>query len=373
MAEQPTTIGVVGASARAAVHSLLRAGFNAWAVDLFGDRDLARVAPCAVCPLEDYPAALPRLAEQFPPGPVMYTGGLENHPDVVAELARTREVWGNPPHILQLAREPDLIQRVLADAGFQAPDVVLDGDPPPGRRWLVKPRVGSGGAGIRFLGPGERPRDGRYAQEFIDGVPMSAQFVSGPHQTVLLGVTEQLVGEWWLHSGGFRYCGNVGPVSHAGDELACLPFIGGMLAGGVGLVGLWGLDFVLREGTVWPVELNPRYTAAAEVVEHATGRAFLGGAATTTPPPGQAVGKAVYYAPHAITFPASGPWDADLAGEFDPWRLPAFADIPHPGTTFAPGQPVITILVSGSSPTECRERLQSRAGELDRIFGVTTS
>ena len=33
---------MVGASARAAVHSLLRAGYSAWAVDLFGDRDLKR-------------------------------------------------------------------------------------------------------------------------------------------------------------------------------------------------------------------------------------------------------------------------------------------------------------------------------------------
>ena len=41
-------VGVVGASARAAVHSLGRAGFATWAVDLFADRDLARVAPCAL-------------------------------------------------------------------------------------------------------------------------------------------------------------------------------------------------------------------------------------------------------------------------------------------------------------------------------------
>ena len=42
------------------------------------------------------------------------------------------------------------------------------------------------------------------------------------------------------------------------------------------------------------------------------------------------VGKAIYYAPHRIAFPAAGPWDADLASPFDPWRLPGFADIPEP-------------------------------------------
>src|SRR5439155_18688560 len=99
-------VGVVGASARAAVHSLARAGLSAWAVDLFADRDLARVAPCAVCPPDRYPAALPELARQFPPGPALYTGGLENHPAVVGELAADRELWGNPPDRLERVREP---------------------------------------------------------------------------------------------------------------------------------------------------------------------------------------------------------------------------------------------------------------------------
>src|SRR4029077_10518962 len=83
-------VGVVGVSARAAVHSLARAGLAAWAIDLFNDRDLKRVAACARCPLDQFPDAIPTLADQFPPGPVLYTGGLENHPRVIAELARTR-------------------------------------------------------------------------------------------------------------------------------------------------------------------------------------------------------------------------------------------------------------------------------------------
>jgi hypothetical protein len=99
-------VGVVGASGRAAAVSLLRAGYEPWAVDLFADRDLRRIAPTVRCPPARYPAALPGLTDGMPPGPVLYTGGLENHPGVVRELAARRELWGNPPDVLEHVRDP---------------------------------------------------------------------------------------------------------------------------------------------------------------------------------------------------------------------------------------------------------------------------
>ena len=56
----------------------------------------------------------------------------------------------------------------------------------------------------------------------------------------------------------------------------------------------------------------------------------------------------------------------------DPWRLPAFADIPHAGSPVSRGHPVITIIAGGSDPRECRETLQSRAAELDAVFAGAT-
>ncbi|MBA4188830.1 MAG: hypothetical protein C0467_12600 [Planctomycetaceae bacterium] len=364
--DRDQVIGVVGASARAAVHSLLRAGYKAWAVDLFCDRDLAMVAPCAVCPLEDYPDALPELAKQFPPGPVMYTGGLENHPQVVAELAASCELWGNSPAVLERVRDPYRLFPILAEVGFRVPAIVPHELPcPTTGRWLRKPIRSGGGLGIRFATSGEPASPDHIFQEFIEGVPMSAVYVG----TTLLDVSEQLVGESWLHAPPFLYCGSIGPVEIPpgvlGSQIrACQ---------GIALPGLGNLDFILHNGQAVPVELNPRYSASIEVLEHAIGCSFV----THQLDPAQradccVVGKAIYYAPHDINFPASGPWDADLATPFDPWRLPAFADIPAAGSVISAGQPVITLLVSGSSPTQCQERLQSRAQELDQLLAERT-
>lgn len=366
-----TSVGVVGASARAAVHSLARAGHFAWAIDLFADRDLKRVAPTIVCPVDQYPDAISELAKQFPPGPVLYTGGLENYPHIIRELASQRELWGNPPEVVERVRDPF----TLLVAKPQAAPVIPRGESCPSEsRWLRKPLRSAGGLGIRSAHPGEVASPNHYFQEFIDGISMSALYCG----TTLLGVTEQLIGEPWLHARPFAYCGNIGPVE-APESL--------LEARELALRGVWGIDFVRTHNRAVAVEVNPRYTAGVEVIEQATGVSVfrapsefsqnvkMGKVSTWKLLQTEArsatqfrVGKAIYYAPHAIRFPPSGPWDADLAGEFDPWRLPDFADIPDPGTRIEAGSPVLTFFAQGSTPAEVRDRLQSRASELDQLF-----
>jgi predicted ATP-grasp superfamily ATP-dependent carboligase len=386
-----SAVGVVGASARAACHSLARAGFASWAVDLFTDRDLARVAPCSSCPQSDYPTHLPTLAAAFPPGPLLYTGGLENHPRIVAALATRHELWGNGPDVLEQVRNPWRLLPALTTAGFASPVVIpaCESCPTTGR-WLRKPIRSGAGIGIRFANPGEATSPAHYFQEFIDGTPMSALFVSDPdepewpHRTCLLGITQQLVGSPHLHASPFAYCGNIGPVELARSTNAALWLAGLRLSEAVRLRGLWGLDFILKDDTAYAVEINPRYTASVEVLEHgAQFSALWSHAQVFTRTRGLAklktphrystpVGKGIYYAPHPITFPIEGPWDADLAGEFDPKILPDYADIPAPGAVIPGGHPVLSLFVSGNSAAECLERVQSRAAELDLLFPDTT-
>src|SRR5436190_1738388 len=70
-------------------------------------------------------------------------------------------------------------------------------------RWLLKPRRGAGGAGIRFWQPGSSSYNPEryYLQEHIEGTPHAVLYVALPDRTICLGVTRQLVGETWLHAG----------------------------------------------------------------------------------------------------------------------------------------------------------------------------
>jgi uncharacterized protein len=328
-----TPLLIVGASGRAAAESARRAGFTPTVIDLFADTDTRAVATCLVCPWDDYPHGIPSLAETVPGMPFRYTGGIENHPHVVAELTAARPLLGNGPDVLAKVRDPAAWSHLLRGYGFTVPKLVVPGGKPPrGGDWLRKPIAGAGGLGVRPAASADRfvisdPDCGFFLQERIAGRSMSAYFSDG-----FVGVSEQLVGEPWLHAKPFAYCGNLGPVRLPPASLDRVKLIGRALTEWAGLTGPWGFDFLLRGRTPVPVEINPRFPASAELYETNVG------------------GKAVYYAPRRIEFPDS--------------TWPGCADIPAAGSVVEPGHPVLTVFAPD------RERLQQRAAELDRLFGV---
>lgn len=368
---------IVGASVRAAAFSALRAGLRPCAIDLFNDTDLQ--AACSTIPLPPagYPHALPVAARRAPPGPWMYTGGMENRPSIVRQISRDRPLWGNDATTLRKVRSPRFLARLFADAAIPFP--ALRFDPirlAARRRWLIKPRGGAGGVGIRFWDGGALPRRPIFFQEFIEGEPCSAVYVGDGRQAHLLGVTRQLVGESWLHAQPFHYCGSVGPLQLGAATVRAFQRVGRVLTKHCQLLGLFGVDCVLRDGIPWPIEVNPRYTASVEVLEHATGvpalelqrQVFEGGRAKPQAAENRAgfVGKAILFAAKELTFPGVGPWQRRV----DPHQLPEFADIPPGGQRIATNRPILTCFARAKTVANCLVRLQKTAADLDRtLFG----
>ncbi len=358
----PLAVGVVGASARAAVQSLRRIGLAAWAVDLFGDRDLRQLAPVQVCPPEEYPQAVPERAAVFPAGPFLFTGGLENYPEVVARLMERRPLWGNGPEVLRQVRNPWAVAAAVQE--WAAP-VAPPGEPcPTTGSWLCKRLRSSGGSGHRWGTPGQAAAAGYYFQQFVAGMPCSAVFLDDRY----MGSTRQLVGAAWLHAAGFSWCGNLGPLPP--DERVAT--IGRRLQETFGLQGIWGIDYIATPDGPRLVEVNPRYPASAEVLELALRRSCLTGekfAATDPAPP--IVGKAVYYAPADGVFPEQGPWDAAATPPPEPselWRVPSWTDVTPPRSPLRRGQPLITLWAAGAHLAECEQRLHQQARLLDALL-----
>ncbi|MFM9196015.1 MAG: hypothetical protein ACKOWG_09790 [Planctomycetia bacterium] len=98
---------ILGASARALARSAAQAGWEPYAADLFCDLDLQATARQAVQVSAGYPSSLASAAAGFPSAaPWCYTGALENHPDLVDRIAKTRPLAGNAGAILRRLREP---------------------------------------------------------------------------------------------------------------------------------------------------------------------------------------------------------------------------------------------------------------------------
>jgi predicted ATP-grasp superfamily ATP-dependent carboligase len=396
----------VGAGGRAAAGSARRAGFEPTVIDLFADADTRRLATTILCPPDEYPHGLVRLAERAPPGPWLYAGGLENHPDVVAAISERRPLLGNGPDVLRRVRDPFALPNLFTGGGFRFPRTLRPTDPlPADGRWLRKPLRGAGGLGVRFATPGDIGRDGGHVlQEFIDGEPYSVMFQGEsravwdarpePHRprprnwpfTVRLACFRQLVGTRWLHAPPFAYAGNVGPLDVPFGHPLYIPACWAEHRADLlrlGLSGLWGIDLILRDGAAYLLEVNPRYTASVELVEWCRPMAPLATHADCFARPGcnvmrktwqrwpAKVGKAIYYAPARLTFPAAGPWDESLARCTDVNRRPDYADIPDPGVIEA-GHPVLTILAEAATEADCLAELKRRAAALDRLLGFPT-
>ena len=147
MTDRIRKLAIVGASARAAAFSAIRAGYEVVAADLFADADLARVA--AVTRISNYPEGLADWLAATECDAWMYTGALENYPDLVDRMAAIRPLLGNSGAPLRDVRDPMKLQLALTGAGMLFPEtrtspagLPLDGS------WLCKTYGGASGSGV---------------------------------------------------------------------------------------------------------------------------------------------------------------------------------------------------------------------------------
>ncbi|HEY7841017.1 MAG TPA: ATP-grasp domain-containing protein [Gammaproteobacteria bacterium] len=356
---------VVGASARAAAFSAVRAGFSPFWIDQFGDRDLAERYPGVRVPESRYPAAIAGLVRAAPRAPLIYTGAMENHAAVLRRIAALRPLLGNDAETCAAVRDPFRLHRCLAGRGIAAPEVRPGTDRAPAGRWLRKPLAGGGGLGIDFESGAATRSSASYLQRFVEGEGCSAVFVADGSAAALVGVTLQLVGRPEFHAPRFAYCGSIGPLPLTATEREEWSEIGGVIAREFGLRGLFGVDAVRDRGRVVPVEVNPRYTASVEVHELAGGPATLAlhAAACRGPLPSfpvvstsGLVGKAHLFAPSDLRIPD----EVDLRSI----GTAEIADVPAPGTLVRAGAPILTLLTRGDDEGCCARLLAVGARDL---------
>ena len=375
------TIAIVGASVRAAAFSALRAGLVPVGIDRFADWDLRlRVSTLR---LDDYPNGIESAIARCCVDAWMYTGGIENYPELVDRLAKNGTLWGNSASALKGVRDPFQWARAFAEAAIACPwpQARAEGLPHDGS-WLIKPLRGSGGAGIRPWRGQSPPARGKgveyYFQPRIVGTPCSAVFVGAAGRAVLLGATRQLMGGAWSGASEFAYAGSIGPLKLSRQKEEQWQRIGNCLARRFALVGLFGVDAIDDGSTVWPVEVNPRYTASVEVLERAIGfqavqlhaeaccRGTL--AEPQAPSSDHCVGKAILYAPTDLVVSARFFFWARQRAEAWPW--PDLADVPDVGAVIRRGQPVATFFAEASDESATQHALRARLDEARRLLNL---
>ena len=237
----------------------------------------------------------------------------------------------------------------------------------------MKPLASGGGHRVR---PWSRttpiPR-GCYLQELVDGTSGSVVFVAAGGRAVPLGISCQLAGDDAFGASGYRYCGNI--LAAAGDavfareralvDAACA--LAGVVAEEFAVVGVNGIDFVARDGVPYAIEVNPRWSASMELVEHAYGLSVFGAHADACARGGLpdfdlvqarrragALGKAVVFARRDVVAGDTRAWLAD----------PSVRDVPHPGERIPAGRPVCTVFADARDAAACYDALVHRAARV---------
>jgi uncharacterized protein len=317
----------------------------------------------------------------------MYTGGLENYPALVKRIAATRLLAGNSASVLSRVRDPFLTTDTLRSAGLDVPECrarepeLFPCDPGrPPHQWLRKGRRSSGGNQVQVWNPADQQAaDERrsYFQQWIEGQSCGAVYVAAEGAARLLGVTDQLLtgsesddGE--TDDSRFRYAGSVGPLSLLPVIRKTFERIGQTLARKFNLIGLFGVDAIVSGERVWPVEVNPRYPASAEILDWALERSVVGwhvkacrdGELPAVPIPSIDCwrGKRIHFARRDMVISPEFVESVMILNAGRAW--PAIADIPAPKTRFHAGQPVFTILGEGPSRELVLQRMSAMEDKL---------
>ncbi|BBO30432.1 ATP-grasp domain-containing protein [Lacipirellula parvula] len=365
MAEPIKKLAIVGASVRAAAFSALRAGYEVVAADLFADADLR--AHCDVTRIESgYPESIADWLSHTECDGWLFTGAMENHHELITSLAKVRPLIGCSGGAIRATRNPLLLQPVIHAAGLWFPETVETPDKLPlDRSWLCKTYRSANGSGVWLLDGAEsrqRALDAEaYFQRFIGGASAAAVFVCSRNGSQLLGVTHQLVGDAAARAKPWHYSGSVGPLQVSDAVAVQLARLGELLSERFKLLGLVGVDLVIHGEKAWIIEINPRYSSSAEIVERMTGvnaveahvNACQGELAEPVPSQRSSKtssktddeplihGKTILYAKR----------EALVSDEFHAWAMShssldsaacQLADIPAAGEGIVLGQPILT-------------------------------
>jgi len=392
---------LVGASVRAASEAAKRAGFYVVSIDFFGDSDTRAAADqwIDLTKLCQKISAGASTATLIPSGDVIFVGDVSIPNDTAQAILRSGRPRPVGPCNRDMAtfRDPEFLDQLCAEShcgdrdairvpawqtiaaiaeGSSSQATSLVGDP---RRRIVKPRSTSGGVGIEWFDAScvSRYPSVAVVQRWVPGRAYGAVYLCGRQRAHRLLVSRSLTKRVGSsapdHSTGrtfpFHYAGSVGPIELPARAASALDRLASTAARLSGLAGLINLDFILDPcGDIWLLEINPRWSASCELIDHLHRRdrtgwsvfgqhyRALGGSEPEFAPPIKdrvPLSKRIVYASRTGVFRTERLPDVTQIhghpqgdGAITPLARPRIelCDVPVDGAPIEAGQPLLTVI-----------------------------
>lgn len=375
---------------------LLRMGVDCHVIDQFEDVDTAMICPHRTSRIGPLKNLLDFKNQISASSGVIFAGGLEGlarDPDALETVQRIARRWHSSTTTLQTLSDPRKLNQMLEDSGVSRFPFCETTDHFQ-TDFIVKDLTRSGTAqrfssGQRYSGAQRYPGGQRFdlesrgphvvAQEAIAGDSIAAIFVAestgdGDRAVRSIGVSQQLLGLPFSDR-SLMWCGSLTGYAFSESQRAQMLSVGRAVGRGAHIEGVFGIDFIVNESGVWPVDINPRVPASAELfgakvmVEHLAAFDFEKKSTAIrrlAEPRVSFRGKAVVFNLQRRPIVFSRGHFQRLTDKF-PFRhlsdleSESIADVPQVGTEIQPGHPILTVFSARSSRGELCERLAQLA------------
>ena len=350
-------------SGRSLAQSARRAGFTPLVADFFADTDTQEAAhACRKLKggmnkgLQEQPLlrALEALAERAP-SPILgfvYGAGFEDRPELLTLIARRWPVLGNDATTVKRLKAPEIFFAELDRLGIPHP-LTASERPAKGGRWLAKRRGGAGGSHIvpsRLM----KTAPDAYYQERVEGRSVSALFVGDGSGARVLGFSEQWTAP--TPKSLWRYGGAVRPAALSPASAQRMAFAVMRIARSFKIKGLASADFMVRDGKVLLLEINPRPGATLDIFDCSATpllRHHLEAVSEGKLPPRalkfeDAMASAIVYADKGGAAPSGFVWPE--------WS----ADRPKSSERIDKNRPICTVWARGSTKARAKRLIKER-------------
>ncbi|MCQ8105691.1 ATP-grasp domain-containing protein [Methylomonas sp. SURF-2] len=348
----PLRLLVIGRSARMLAQLAVDAGFQVVAIDCYADLDTCRLATETVrvadLAVADIAEAVEALTQKHGLTHAVYGSGFEAHVDSLRYLESRLIVLGNPPTLFMRFQDKPAFFRHLQQLAIPYPDTVFS-PPAADQAWLVKPMRGEGGFAISRHCLEQTVDAGRfYWQRYLNGQAMSVLFVADHGKIKLFGFNRQWIAEG--HEQPFTFAGIANHAHVSSQNRALLVEWLDGLGKVYPLRGLGSLDFIVKDGQCYMLELNARIPASAQLYGKSVFTAHCLACLGRTVEIGSSepAGFHTVFARNDLLISSGVSWPE--------WVV----DRPADGAFVGKGRPVCSIIAGGNDAQQVEDRLRRR-------------
>lgn len=311
------TLIIAAMSARGYAQAAVACGYEVITLDAFADADTCSVAKQVFklkfnedsLDLTEFKHLFSMLDFSNCAG-FLYGSLFDNTPDVLAWVADSMPLIGNPPEIMHVTKQFEFFA-LLDDLHIKHPEVSRTK-----QLGLIKQLGGTGGTHIQFClnnssGLSSKLQHGHYYQQKIEGVPVSLLFVADGKSAQTVGFNLQLLAP--TATMPYRYGGAVSQYPLPNSTRQVFESAAQKLTQSLSLHGCNSLDAIFDGQNLWVLELNPRLSASFHLYSNLMVAHLQGcvGNFPKLPIYNSAIAHSVLYAEKEIVISADFAWPVD--------------------------------------------------------------